>query len=75
MHFLALICGLIYISHGLQCLNENGIAVPWWFIYKHNDGMKYFYFDDATNLDKLVLDPKFDISTQSSSLGRTLQQV
>ena len=72
-----LLCTLIAIrdSYALQCLNENGMPVPWWFIYKHNDGMKYFYFDDASNQDKLILDPKLDISKQSSALGRTLQQV
>ena len=63
------------IVHSVQCLNENGDTVGWWFVYKHNDGMNYFYFDESSNDEKLILSTNSDFSNKHSSIGSTLEQV
>ena len=44
----ALLCVLPAAAPALECLDEDGAAVPWFFVFKQNGGLDYAYVDANT---------------------------
>eukprot|EP00483_Globobulimina_turgida_P010210 UN10229 len=59
----------------LQCLNENGNTVDWWFIYKVNNGYRYSYYDATSVAKSFVIVNGKILSDQNTALGSTLTPI
>ena len=68
---------LILLQHcfSLQCLNESGDAVDWFFVYKVNKGLTYSYYDAKSTADSLNVAENKLISDQNTAIGATLSQI
>jgi len=59
-----------------SCIDEDGKAVDWWFIYKMPGGFRYSYRDARTTTTGLhILSDRFLNMTTGLALGDTLHQV
>ena len=43
------------LNADLQCIDNDGKTVDWWYAYKLNDGTEYAYFDGSSTDTKLWL--------------------
>lgn len=60
----------------LQCINNEGKPVEWWFAIKSNHGTKYSYYDGSSKGTKLTPQTKQTLSAGNNScVERTLNQV
>ena len=67
------------VVSSLSCLDESGASVPWWFVFKQNNGLDYAYVDADTKLSDgpLQLTGKtLDcVGGVGCALGATLQEL
>ncbi|ETO30045.1 deoxyribonuclease-2-alpha [Reticulomyxa filosa] len=64
------------VNSGLQCLDNSGSPVDWWFIYKVNNGYTYAYFENEAEVGlKVQTNGQTLQSGQNSALERTLNQI
>lgn len=76
--FLFVLLLTVIISHtcsSLECLNENGQSVEWFFIYKVNKGLDYSYYDATNNHRTLTVTNGKVLSDKNTALARTLNQI
>ena len=67
---------LLCVKSNLQCINDNGKIVDWWFVYKSNDGTKYSYFDASSTETKLTPSTTQSLDAGNNScVERTLNQI
>lgn len=75
----ALLAASIVVSvSSLSCLNEEGDAVPWWFVFKQNNALDYAYVDAANEPSGplRMLGKSLDCAGGiGCALGATLQQL
>jgi len=62
------------IQAAIQCQNEQGNHVDWWFIYKMPNGLKYAYYDSTSSAKTLSL-ASGTLDADGSALGQTLAQM
>eukprot|EP00483_Globobulimina_turgida_P006893 UN06906 len=75
MQSLFIICFLLREYIALQCLNENGHDVDWWFIYKINHGLSYTYYDALSNIHSFPVIENRMLSDRNTALAYTLTQI
>lgn len=68
---------IIKLVHGnLQCIDNDGKMVDWWFVLKSNDGTKYSYFDGSSTESKLTPSTTQSLDAGNNScVERTLNQI
>eukprot|EP01084_Bolivina_argentea_P253379 425592_1 len=67
---------LVCQNSALQCLNENGKIVDWWFIYKINNGLSYTYYDATTkHVHSLPVVYNKLLSDKNTALAHTLSRI
>jgi len=63
------------LTSGVQCLDESGDAVDWWFVYKMPNGFQYSYYDSNSDSGELTLAGDTLDCTTGCALGSTLHQI
>eukprot|EP01083_Nonionella_stella_P000054 161_1 len=67
---------ILLANCNIQCLDNDGKAVDWWFAYKSNDGTNYSYFDPSSTQSKLTPSTTQTLSAGNNScVERTLNQI
>jgi len=61
-------------TSGVQCQDESGNAVDWWFVYKMPNGFQYAYYDSHSTGGLSLASDTLDCTT-TCALGSTLHQV
>ena len=60
----------------IQCLNDDGDAVDWYWVYKVNDGTKYAYYDSTTDITTLTPSTTKTVEAgDNSCIERTTSQI
>eukprot|EP01083_Nonionella_stella_P051113 135735_1 len=60
---------------GLQCLDETGESVDWYFVYKINSGLNYIYYDSRSNVSSLSAVHGKLLSSPHTAIGATISQI
>lgn len=72
--FFLFILGLAHCY--IQCLDNSGEVVDWYFVYKSNEGTNYSYFDASSTVEKLTPSTTQTLDAGSNScIERTLNQI
>eukprot|EP01084_Bolivina_argentea_P302223 521643_1 len=67
---------LLTVKGNLQCIDNNGKTVDWWFVYKSNYGTQYSYFDGSSTDSKLTPSTTQSLDAGNNScVERTLNQI
>lgn len=59
----------------LQCLDEDGDGIDWFFVYKVNKGLDYSYYDAKSTASGLTVAANKVISDKDTAIGATLSQI
>jgi deoxyribonuclease-2 len=63
-------------EHDVGCLNEDGVAVDWWAVYKMPGGFQYGYRDSSSSASTVLsVAAGRSLNCSDCALGKTLQQL